>query len=81
MYLNIENIRFKDHKYIKSSFVLLKILKDALRTRINNPFKEIFYGKRKKKKVNVLTVFSIFNKSGVKTFLKWIVNHSPKGTR
>ena len=47
--LNIENIRFKDHKYIKSSFVLLKILKDALRTRINNPFKEIFYGKRKKK--------------------------------
>ena len=49
MYLNIENIRFKDHKYIKSSFVLLKILKDALRTRINNPFKEIFYGKRKKK--------------------------------
>ena len=80
MYLNIENIRFKDHKYIKSSFVLLKILKDALRTRINNSFKEIFYGKRKKK-VNVLTVFSIFNKSGVKTFLKWIVNHSPKGTR
>ena len=51
MYLNIENIRFKDHKYIKSSFVLLKILKDALRTRINNPFKEIFYGKREKKKL------------------------------
>ena len=40
-----------------------------------------YFMEKGKKKVNVLTVFSIFNKSGVKTFLKWIVNHSPKGTR
>ena len=44
---------------------------DALRTIVNNPFKESFYEKRKKKKkINVLTVFFISHKSGVKTFLK-----------
>ena len=43
---------------------------------VNNPFKESFYEKRKRKKtINVLTVFFIFYKSNVKTFLKWIVNH------
>ena len=81
MYLNIENIRFKDHKYIKSSFVLWKILTDALRAIINNSFKESFYRKRRKTIINVLTIFSISNKSDVKTFLKWIVNHSLKGIR
>ena len=36
---------------------------------------------KKKKSINVLTVFFIFHKSDVKTFLKWIVNKCPKGTR
>ena len=36
---------------------------------------------KEKKKVDILIVFSISHKSGVKTFLKWIVNHCPKGTR
>ena len=39
-----------------------------------------FMGKVKKK-INVLTVFFISYKSGVKTCLKWIVNQYPKGTR
>ena len=56
---------------------------DALRAMINNPFKENIYGKRKKRKrkeaINVLMAFSIFYNSGVKTFLKWIINHCPKG--
>ena len=47
------------------------MLIDALRVIVNNQFKESFYRKRKKKKtVNVLTVFSISHKSNVKTFLK-----------
>ena len=46
------------------------------KTMVNNLFKESFYEKRKRKKtINVLTVFFIFYKSNVKTFLKWIVNH------
>ena len=40
---------------------------NALRTLVNNPIKESFYGKRKK---NILTVFFISHKSDVKTFLK-----------
>ena len=47
MYLNIENIRFKDHKYIKSSFVLWKIL--ALKVRVNHPFKKSFLWEKGKK--------------------------------
>ena len=35
---------------------------------INNLFKKSFYGKRKK--INILTAFSISHKSDVKTFLK-----------
>ena len=42
------------------------MLTDALKAIVNNPFKENFYGKRKK--INILTVFSIFHKSDVKTF-------------
>ena len=34
----------------------------------------------KKKFINVLTIFFIFHKSDVKTFLKQIVNQFPKGT-
>ena len=44
----------------------------ALRVLVNNPIKESFY--EKKKVINILTVFFIFYKNNVKTFLKWIVN-------
>ena len=57
------------------------MLTSALRVLVNNLFKEIFYGKRKEKIINILTIFSISHKSGVKTFLKWIINHCPKNTR
>ena len=56
------------------------MLTDALKVIVNNPFKENFYGKRKKKVINVLTAFFISYKSGAKTFLKWIINHCPMGT-
>ena len=56
------------------------MLTNALRVLVNNPFKESFYWKRKKKTFNVLTIFFISHKSCVKTFLKWIVNQYPKGT-
>ena len=45
------------------------MLTNALRALAKNPIKESFYGKRKKT-INVLTVFFIFHKSDVKTFLK-----------
>ena len=54
---------------------------NAFRVMVNNTFKESFYGKRKEKVINVLTVFSISHKSCVKIFLKWIVNYYPKDTR
>jgi len=56
------------------------MLSDAFRVMVNNPFKENFYG-GKKKATNVLTAFFIFHKISVKTFLKWIINHYPKSTR
>ena len=56
------------------------MLTSALRALVNNLVKESFYGKGKKKSINVLTVFFIFHKSDIKTFLKWIVNKCPKGT-
>ena len=56
------------------------MLTSALRVLVNNLVKESFYGKRKKKTINVLTVFFIFHKSDVKTFLKWILNQCSKGT-
>jgi len=37
--------------------------------------------KEKIKTINVLTTFFISHKSDVKTFLKWIFNQCPKGTR
>ena len=54
--------------------MLTSALTSALRALVKNPIKESFYEKRKKKVINVLIVFSIFHKSGVKTFLKLIVN-------
>ena len=46
------------------------MLTDALRAMVNNPFKENFIGKEKKKTINVLIAFLIFHKSSVKNFLK-----------
>ena len=46
------------------------MLTNILRALVNNPFKENFYGKRKKKTINILTAFFISHKSGVKFFLK-----------
>ena len=55
------------------------MLTSALRALVKNPVKESFYGKRKKKTINILTAFLISHKSNVKTFLKWIVNNiNPK---
>ena len=53
------------------------MLKDAFRAMVNNLFKENFYEKRKNA-INVLTAFFIYHKSGVKTFIKWIVNYYPR---
>ena len=73
--LAVENI------FSLNFFIYLReMLTNVLRALINNPFKESFYGKRKKV-INVLTSFFISHKSDVKTFLKWIVNQCPKGTR
>ena len=55
------------------------MLTSALRALVKNPIKESLYGKRKKI-INVLTIFFIFHKSDVKTFLKWIFNQCLKGT-
>ena len=41
---------------------------------VKNLIRESFYGKRKKKTINVLTAFFISHKNDVKTFLKWILN-------
>ena len=57
------------------------MLTSVLRALVKNSVKESFYRKRKKKTINVLTAFFISHKSDVKTFLKWIVNEYPKGTR
>ena len=59
--------RFDDYK------TYWEMLMNVLRVLINNPFKESFYKKRKKT-INVLTLFFIFHKNEVKTFLKWIFN-------
>ena len=57
------------------------MLTNAFRVLVNNPVKENFYGKRKKKTINNLTVFFISPKSDVKTFLKEIINQCFKSTR
>ena len=55
-----------------------EMLINTLKVLVNNPFKEIFYGK--KKIINILTAFFISHKSCIKTFLKWIVNQYSKST-
>ena len=35
---------------------------------------------KEKKVINILITFSISHKNGIKIFLKYIVNHYPKGT-
>ena len=51
--------------YIK----LWKMLTNALRALVNNPFKESFYEKKKKKKtINILTFFSFLIKVMSKFF-------------
>ena len=57
------------------------MLTSALRALVKNSVKESFYRKKKKKTINILTVFFIFHKSNIKTFLKWIVNQCHKGNR
>ena len=44
------------------------MLTSALKVPIKNLVKENFYGKRKKKVINILTAFFISYKSDVKTF-------------
>ena len=44
------------------------MLMSAFKALVKNLVKEMFYGKRKKKTINVLTVFFISHKSDVKTF-------------
>ena len=47
-----------------------EMLTNTFRALVNNLFKESFYEKRKKKVINILTIFFISHKSSVKTFLK-----------
>ena len=46
------------------------MLRSVLRALVNNPVQKKFMEKEKKKTINILTVFFIFHKSNVKTFLK-----------
>ena len=52
----------------KTVKILREMLTSALRTLVKNLVKESFYGKSKKKAINVLTVFFISHKSDVKIF-------------
>ena len=42
------------------SYLIKSHTNECLRTLVNNPVKENFYKKRKKKKINTLTAFFIF---------------------
>ena len=55
--------------YLNIIIIIREMLTDTLRVMVNNSFKESFYGKRKKI-INVSTIFSISYKNSVKTFLK-----------
>ena len=46
------------------------MLTSIFRSLVKNSAKESFYKKRKKKTINILTVFFISHKSDVQTFLK-----------
>jgi len=71
--LNLLIERCLGRKIMRIIFLILinerEILTDIFRIIVNNLFKENFYWKRKKI-INILTVFFIFHKSSVKTFLK-----------
>ena len=56
------------------------MLTSVLRALVKNPVKKSFYGKGKKKTINILTAFFISHKSDVKTFFNWILNQCFKGT-
>ena len=49
------------------------MLTNALRVLVNNLFEKSFYGK--KKTINILTIFFISHKSGIKIFLKWLLTN------
>ena len=52
------------------------MLTSAFRALVKNPVKENFYGKKKKKAINVLTTFFIFHKSSIKIFLKGLLTNA-----
>ena len=55
---------------------------NALKTFVSkNHFRNVLMEKKKKKTINVLTVFSIFHESDVKTLLKLFVNNCSKSIR
>ena len=56
------------------------MLTSALRALVKNLVKDSFYRKRKKA-INILTVFFISHKIDVKTYFNWIINQYLKGTR
>ena len=68
--------------WIYLKFFFREMLTSVLRALVNNPYKESFFGKWKKKKkvINILTAFFISHKRGIKTFLKWFINEYPKDT-
>ena len=59
--------------------IILKMLTNIFKVLVNNSFKKSYY--REKKYLMFFTGFFIFHKSGIKTFLKWIVNEFPKDIR
>ena len=64
----------------KLSLLKWEMLTSVLKALVKNLIKKSFYGKRKKKTINNLTVFFISHKSDVKTFFNWIINQCPKST-
>ena len=47
----------------------MELLTNDLRVLVNNSFKESLYKEKKKKVINILIIFFIPYKSGIKTFL------------
>ena len=56
--------------------IILKMLTNIFKVLVNNSFKKSYY--REKKYLMFFTGFFISYKSGIKIFLKWIVNQFPK---
>ena len=56
--------------------IILKMLTNIFKVLVNNSFKKSYY--REKKYLMSFTGFFISYKSGIKIFLKWIVNQFPK---